>query len=157
MRLVIARHGKAEADSPTGRDADRRLTPLGERQALWLGEQLLTSGYSDATVLASQAERARRTAEILSDVLGITPLFVPGLMLGRSAGEALSVIETYCEHPRLVIVGHNPTVSELATILTHGLGCCSLGLKTGSAAIVELKGQPAPGIASLCDVIRLDD
>lgn len=157
MRLVIARHGKAEADSPTGRDADRRLTPLGERQAEWLGQQLLTSGYADALVLASVAERARKTAEIICSVLGTRPTFAPGLMLGRTAGEALGVVESHRTHPRVVLVGHNPTVSELASILTHGLGCSALGLKTGSAAIMELKDEPAPGIASLCGIIRLDD
>ena len=157
MRLVIARHGKAEPDSPTGRDADRRLTLRGELQAQWLGRHLLESGYSDAVVLTSQAERARRTAEILCEVLGIEPLTAPGLMLGRSAGEALHVLESYREHPSVVLVGHNPTVSELASILTRGLGGSCVGLKTGSAAMIELKGEPTPGLASLEDVIRLDD
>ena len=157
MRLVIARHGKAEADSPTGKDADRRLTPRGERQARWLGQELLQVGYSDAIVLTSQAERARRTAEIICEVLGIDPVLAPGLMLGRSAGEALHVIETHMDRPKVVLVGHNPTVSELASILTRGMGYCSVGLKTGSAALIEIKGDPTPGVASLESVIRSDD
>ena len=92
MRLVIARHGKAEQDSPTGRDADRRLTLRGENQARWLGETLLATGFRDALVLTSQAERARRTAEILCEVLGIEPVLTPGLMLGRRASEAIDRI-----------------------------------------------------------------
>ncbi len=157
MRLVIARHGKAEADSPTGKDADRRLTPRGERQAEWLGRELLLAGYSDAIVLTSQAERARRTAELICEVLGIEPVLTPGLMLGRTAGEALHVLETHLDRPKVVLVGHNPTVSELASILTRGMGYCSVGLRTGSAAMIELKGEPMPGVASLQDVIRSDD
>lgn len=157
MRLVIARHGKAEQDSPTGKDADRRLTLRGENQARWLGETLLTSGYQDAVVLTSQAERARRTAEIVCEVLGIEPIVAPGLMLGRTASDALEVIDQHRDRSRLIVVGHNPTMSELATILTRGLGRSCLGLKTGSAAMIELKGEPMPGIASLDGVIRLDD
>ncbi len=157
MRLVIARHGKADPDSPTGRDADRRLTPRGERQALWLGQELLGCGYSDAIVYTSQAERARRTAEIICDVLGIEPELSPGLMLGRHVGDAMSVLEANRNTDKLVLIGHNPTMSELASILTRGMGYCSVGLKTGSAALLELKGAPAPGLASLEDVIRAVD
>lgn len=157
MRLVIARHGKAEPDSPTGKDADRRLTERGELQARWLGETLLSCGFQDAVVLTSQAERARRTAEIMCEVLGVRPVHAPRLMLGRAASEAIQVIERYREHGKLVLVGHNPTMSELATILTYGIGCSGLGLKTGSAAMIELKGGTEPGIASLEDIIRLDD
>ena len=157
MRLVIARHGKAEQDSPTGKDADRRLTLRGENQARWLGETLLISGYQDALVLTSQAERARRTAEIVCDILGIKPVLAPGLMLGRCASDAIDVIDQHGDRDKLVLVGHNPTMSELAAILTKGLGCSGLGLKTGSAAMIELKGHPMPGIAALDGVIRLDD
>jgi len=157
MRLVIARHGKAEQDSPTGRDADRRLTLRGENQARWLGETLLATGFRDALVLTSQAERARRTAEILCEVLGIEPVLTPGLMLGRRASEAIEVIDQHRDRGELILVGHNPTMSELATILTRGLGCSCIGLKTGSAAMIEVQGEPMPGIASLEDVIRLDD
>ena len=67
------------------------------------------------------------------------------------------VIEQHRDHGKLVLVGHNPTMSELATILAYGIGCSGLGLKTGSAAMIELKGGTEPGIASLEDVIRLDD
>lgn len=157
MKLVIARHGKAEPDSPTGRDADRRLTPLGEQQALWLGRRLLAQGFGEGVILSSHAERARRTAEIIGDVLGLEAHLTPGLMIGRCASEALGVIQANHGHERLVLVGHNPTVSELAGILTHGLGCSHVGLRTGSAAIVELKGEPLPGIASLEEIIRLGD
>jgi len=157
MKLVIARHGKAEPDSPTGRDADRRLTPRGEQQALWLGRSLLAQGFEDALILASHAERARRTAEIIGDVLGIQPHLTPHLMIGRSASEAIEVIESNGSADRLILVGHNPTVSELAGILTHGLNCCHVGLKTGAAALIELKGTATPGHASLEYIIRLGE
>ena len=93
----------------------------------------------------------------MCEVLGVRPVHAPRLMLGRAASEAIQVIEQHRDHGKLVLVGHNPTMSELATILAYGIGCSGLGLKTGSAAMIELKGGTEPGIASLEDVIRLDD
>jgi len=40
MRVWIVRHGKAEANSALGKDADRALAPRGEEQARWLGRMI---------------------------------------------------------------------------------------------------------------------
>jgi len=71
MRLVIVRHGKAQADSTTGYDFDRDLKGRGERQAAYLADRLASLEPRIARVLASRAVRAHRTAEALASGLGV--------------------------------------------------------------------------------------
>lgn len=156
MDLVIVRHGKAERDSFSGRDEDRKLTRRGERQALWLGEALSESGFTGARVLSSRAARAIRTAHLLAEGLMSPVEEAEGLMLGSQISDVLPLMEMHRSGTPLVLVGHNPMVSQLASLLTHGVGFCELQLRTGSAAMIELT-ELVPGAATLRDVLRLQE
>ncbi len=89
-RIIVARHGQAEYESPEMNESGGSLTALGREQARELGERLRTEKV--AAVICSELSRAVQTAEIAAAVLGL-PVRVrerlheypPGDLLGHPA------------------------------------------------------------------------
>jgi probable phosphoglycerate mutase len=70
--LYLIRHGDHMIGLKDGKYSDLGLTPLGVRQAERLRDRLAATGEIKADVLiASPLPRARQTAEILADALGV--------------------------------------------------------------------------------------
>jgi probable phosphoglycerate mutase len=84
-RLLLARHGQSEwnADGRWQGHADPALSELGRRQALAAAHVI---GMVDA-VVASDLRRARETAEIIADELGVGPVEIEPLFKERDVGE----------------------------------------------------------------------
>ena len=61
QRLILFRHGKAEAQSASGGDFDRQLEPRGVREAAAMGRLLAGKALAPDVVLVSAA--ARRLVE----------------------------------------------------------------------------------------------
>lgn len=141
MRLYLVRHGKAEKQSPTGRDEDRPLQPRGERQSRWLGETLvrLAEGDRPALLLASPALRADQTARIINEQLHADCKTEPALNLGEPVEHVLDLLKTHPgRHAPLMLVGHNPTMEILLSILVEGVEGEAAEMRTGEAAVIEL-------------------
>ena len=60
-RLILFRHGKAQAESASGEDFDRHLAPRGERESAAMGAHLADLGFLPDVVLVSPAMRTRET------------------------------------------------------------------------------------------------
>ena len=86
--LLIIRHGESEWNVERRWQGwlDAPLTALGEKQALERGEAIASSGFAPATIHCSDLGRARRTAEIIAEVLGSQVRPHTGLR-ERSAGD----------------------------------------------------------------------
>src|SRR5207244_4327966 len=120
MQLIVVRHGKAETQSESGRDEDRRLKPRGEKQARFLGDYFADPGRKPAMIITSRFERAFTTARLIQQAVGAPLQTVPELESGRPVSDAIDLIRTQSAD-RLMIVGHNPQLSELIWALTRGL------------------------------------
>lgn len=157
MRLVIIRHGKAQADSPNGDDFDRDLKGRGERQAAYLAERLATLEPRIARVLASRAVRARRTAEALANGLGIELSHDDRLLVDEPVSGALELLSDHRDAASIAIVGHNPQLESLVAVLTgRPLGVAG-PLRTGEAVVLEVDPvEPLESGAEL-DRLRLDE
>lgn len=116
-RLTLVRHANATWKDPQPSDFDRPLTRRGQSEAAVLAKILLRDGLTPDFLMSSSAQRARQTAEIL-----IRELALPGnsarydetLYLAQPA-QILQVVRSpgpKIEH--LMIVGHNPCLSDLA-------------------------------------------
>lgn len=73
-KLVLIRHGDAEARRLGESDADRQLTPWGLKALQEAYPALLaplTDDLGDLQVWSSEAVRARQTAEVACDALGV--------------------------------------------------------------------------------------
>jgi broad specificity phosphatase PhoE len=85
LRVLVVRHGQSEWNA-VGRwqgQADPPLTELGLHQAAHAAQHV---GAVDA-VVASDLERARTTAEIIAELVGIGPVLVDEGFRERDAGE----------------------------------------------------------------------
>lgn len=88
--LLLVRHGQSEGNAAgviQGR-LDPPLTPLGREQARALAERL-RAGDAAARIVASPLARARATAEIVADALGLPLTEEPRLMeydFGEASG-----------------------------------------------------------------------
>jgi phosphohistidine phosphatase len=112
MELILWRHAEAE-DAVGGDDMARALTKHGRKQAERVGEWLAQRLSDEWIVLSSPARRAVQTAKGLDRAFeerpALSPEAAPRAILGE-AGWPRS------EHP-VVIVGHQPTLGEVAAAL----------------------------------------
>lgn len=113
MELVLWRHAEAEAGEP---DLGRRLTSKGqkqaERMAAWLDHRLPDT----ARILVSPAERAQQTAV----ALGRKVKTVGDLAPGASVAAVLAAAGWPDAREPVVVVGHQPTLGEVASFLLSG-------------------------------------
>ena len=156
-RLVLVRHAQA-ADAPV--DADRPLTGLGARRAAAIGSWLRQSGLLPGHVLVSPARRAAQTWEQASRELPQAPTStVDGRIYDNTVEAVLAAVhDAPADAGLLVVVGHNPSIGELADALDDGSGDpvaqreVGAGFPTGGVAVFTL-GAPftdlEPGTARL--------
>ena len=123
-RLMLLRHAKTETDAPSGRDRDRRLDNRGRTDAAEIGNWLGRHPPFPDLVLVSPAVRAHQTWEIVWDAMRD---FAPEPQLellpelySADPSHLLQIIRTVSatDPKRLLVIGHNPGIHELALALT---------------------------------------
>jgi phosphohistidine phosphatase len=111
--LLLIRHAKAEAVSPSGMDRDRPLTAQGMDDAIRLAGIVERIVPTDAVIVASPFVRTMQTAGAIASRSGATVIEEALLEVGRSVEDHLDVIRTFIGRPT-IIVGHMPTIGETA-------------------------------------------
>ena len=116
MDLILWRHADAEEGDDAHDDLKRKLTARGERQAarmaLWLHRQM----PDGVRILVSPAERAQRTAAKLERKFTTLDAIGPG----GSAAELLQASGWPDGRRTVLLVGHQPALGELASLLLTG-------------------------------------
>jgi phosphohistidine phosphatase len=122
-RLMLLRHAKTENDAPSGRDQDRRLDKRGRDDAAEIGGWIGRHPPFPDSVLVSPAVRAHQTWDIVWEAikdLGREPQveLLPELY-GADPSQLLQTIRaaSATDPKRLMVVGHNPGMHELALAL----------------------------------------
>jgi phosphohistidine phosphatase len=156
-RLVLIRHAEA---APGAVDAERPLTDHGVRQAAAVGRWLQDAGLVPDRVAVSPAVRAIRTWERAAGQFPAPPTPVVDERIYVNTVDALLAVigETAADGGTVAVVGHNPSIGVLASILDDGAGDSSPrrdlrdGFPTAAVAVFTL-GTPfdsiAPGTATL--------
>jgi phosphohistidine phosphatase len=138
-QLWLLRHAEAEPHE-TRRDAERRLTERGERQARAAGIALARLAVKFDAVLYSPKVRARQTAELAAEAWTAQQRKRmrehPQLAGGFDARQALDAFSEAGADGCVLLVGHEPDLSQLAGELAGG----RLDLKKGGIAAVRLEG-----------------
>jgi phosphohistidine phosphatase len=122
-RLMLLRHAKTEHDAPSGRDRDRRLDNRGRHDAAEIGGWIGRHPPFPDLVLVSHAIRADQTWEIaweaMKDLAPEPQVELMPELYGADASELLQIIRGASETDprRLLLVGHNPGMHELALAL----------------------------------------
>jgi phosphohistidine phosphatase len=136
--LVLVRHAKAANPDDYPTDIERPLAPRGQRDATAAGDWLRSAGYVPDAVLCSPAVRARETLEGLG--FDNVPVVYERQIYAGPAPDVLNLIhQTTADVATLLLVGHNPTVSDLSDMLAPG-GLSDSGLATAGMAVHRFDG-----------------
>jgi phosphohistidine phosphatase len=111
-QLWMLRHGEA-VPHDSKPDADRELTPRGRRQADAAGTALAALGEEFSACYTSPKVRARETAELACAHLNVEPVDEPALANGFNRVDALALLDPYGADAKVLIVGHEPTFSQV--------------------------------------------
>ncbi|MEZ4401600.1 MAG: histidine phosphatase family protein [Kofleriaceae bacterium] len=117
MKLYLIRHADAVPADVAGADHDRWLSPRGRQAARGLARLLREQGVELDAMVSSPLPRAMQTAELLAgglDYLGpieVEAALAPGCH-PRRVVDGLAA-----RGAAAAVVGHEPTISELAATL----------------------------------------
>ena len=143
--LLLMRHGKAESGSGQP-DHDRVLAEKGVTQAQLVGEYLTAQHVQVAQVLVSDAQRTTQTWEAVASTM-------PGFdgevsfheeIYTGGAADVLALLHGVDSRlPVVLVVGHEPTISTLASALAEedsdaaAIAQARIGMPTGSVAVLS--------------------
>jgi phosphohistidine phosphatase len=133
-RLTLMRHADAQWKDPEVADFARPLNRRGTNEAEGIARRLTELGLVPDLIVTSPARRAAQTAETIAREMSLLPrtiryeeaLYLAGaqeiLRLVRDIGPRVA---------HLLLIGHNPGISEAVQILAptgevHGLGTGAL-------------------------------
>ncbi len=120
-RLYLLRHAKSSWGDPHLSDRDRPLAPRGQRAATSIGRHLRSAGMAPEEVVCSTAARARQTLDAVLPFLGphLTVHFEE-LIYRADSDELLERLrEVSPTVASVMLIGHNPSIQELALILAN--------------------------------------
>ncbi|MEB2324752.1 MAG: histidine phosphatase family protein [Sorangiineae bacterium] len=131
------RHAKASPDGAAGGDLARPLSPRGLKTAPRVGAQLREAGLTPDRVLASPSVRTLETARAVSaECHFLGPIAaLDSLYLAEPRAYVAALARLPREVLRPLVVGHNPGLEQLITLLT-GRG---EHLNPGALAVVDVE------------------
>ncbi len=140
--LLLTRHAKSSWKNASLSDFDRPLNKRGTHDAPKMGKHLAHSDYVPEAIMTSTAVRALTTAELIAAETGIAKhdIIQSEKIYGIYWTELLDEIKLFDNSFRvLMVVGHNPTITELLNKLTNKridnvptCGVAVLGFNTSS-------------------------
>jgi phosphohistidine phosphatase len=122
--LTLVRHAKSSWKNPHLSDRQRPLNKRGKRDAPIMGKRILEHGIRPSLIVSSPATRAWTTAKIIA-----TQISYPIEFLQREDSLYLASLDGILEvvaaqdngFNNLMVVGHNPGMTDLANFLSPGL------------------------------------
>lgn len=139
QQLWLLRHGEAEPHGVRD-DAGRELTDRGREQSRAAGRALAATLEVVHAVYTSPRVRARDTALLACAALGVDPVVHEPLTGGFEAGEAIALLGASDVDDRVLLVGHEPDLSQIAYDLTGA----RIDMKKGGVAGIRMTA-PARG------------
>lgn len=113
MDLILWRHAEAEPGVP---DLERALTVKGQKQARRMADWLASQLPDNCRILSSPALRTLQTAETLGRRFKLHPDLAPG----AEAEDVLRAANWPASKEAVLIVGHQPTLGQVAALLLTG-------------------------------------
>lgn len=141
MNLYILRHAIAEDRSPTVPESQRRLTPDGARKMHKAAKGIKALGLEFDLILTSPYLRAKETAEIVAKTLDCEKnlMVSPTLAADGNPKELIEEIRRkYHKEKDILLVGHEPYLSNLVSLLLSGQTNLSITLKKGGLCALSV-------------------
>jgi phosphohistidine phosphatase len=118
--LLLLRHAKSSWNQPELNDHDRPLNKRGKKEAPRVGSFLKANDLVPDMILSSTARRAHDTAQAVADESGFEGHIdlYQDLYLSDTACYLDILRRLPDDANRVLVVGHNPDLDELLTLLT---------------------------------------
>ena len=142
MELFLFRHGIAveRGTKPFTNDSHRPLTAQGLKRTRRLARGMRALKLRFDLVLTSPYVRAKQTADIVVEVLEIQQhlRLSSGLAPGFKPGNLIAELQRLCQpDARVLLVGHEPDLSRLASLMISGRNAANLTFK--KAGLLKLQ------------------
>lgn len=144
MMLYIMRHGLAEEASLEGDDRTRKLTARGREKIRAAAAGMRAMGLSFDVILTSAFPRAAETAALVAAEIDDAPApeALDEMEPGTAPAEMLNAILRIAAHDSVLVVGHEPGLSRLASsMLTGAPDGAAIRLKQGGVIALEFPGH----------------
>jgi len=145
LHLYFLRHGKALSRAEwLEEDGLRPLTEDGERVMYAEARAMRARGLRPDVIITSPLARARRTAEIVADELGLRDRLIDDVRLahGFDARALAKVVAGHADAAHVLVVGHEP---EFSVTVAQLIGGGRLDMKKGGLARVDVRGPDLDG------------
>ena len=148
--LILLRHAHAEPAAAGQHDHARGLSDTGRAEAQAAGDWLREHGLRPDRVLCSDATRTRETLAVLGDI-GAGEVYEDASIYEGSPGTLVALADANRDAERLLLVGHNPGLEQLAALMHSGQTGDYRGMPPGGIAVLKLPADAniEPGIATL--------
>lgn len=149
--LILLRHAHAEPAAANQADLDRPLSAEGLAEAEAAGRWLAEKNLIPDCVLCSPARRARETLEAVLGSIGYVEQRIEDGIYEATSGTLIALADCQIDVPRLMLVGHNPGLEQLAALLHSGQSGDHRGMPPGGVAVLNVPAGTAlePGVAQL--------
>jgi len=151
FEFYIMRHGIAVPRAAAGLsdDSKRPLTPEGKKKMIQIAAGLNRLGFEVDWIVTSPLVRAVETAEIVAESLGSSvPMdYCDALSPGGSAEALIAFLAKHLDRNRVLVVGHEPDLGELAARLIGAGRHAKLAFKKGGCCLITFEEFPpkSPG------------
>lgn len=152
MELYLLRHGLAgDRETWSGPDSKRPLTDEGLKKTDRIAKGMAKMKLSFDVILSSPYERARQTADIVAKRCGAADLVEINEYLEPGGDQRLLVEELSKRFAdkSVLLVGHEPDLSTLISVLICGSERAFIGLKKGGLAKLDVNDPSYGQCASL--------
>lgn len=141
--IILLRHAKSSWGDSSVEDFDRSLNQRGERAATLVGQFLRHEGLHPDLILCSAARRTRETlVRVQGAMLDDATTLIERELYLASANTLLERLRKVSdESERVLIIGHNPGLEDLAALLVEPKGSPfeeKLALKYPTAGLAVL-------------------
>jgi phosphohistidine phosphatase len=143
MIIYFLRHASAgERVLNPKKDEKRALDKDGIDQCGYVGRALAALEVQVDVIISSPLKRSTQTASLVSNEMGYEGKIQleDALRPGATFAEFQKLLNKYAKQEAIMVVGHNPNLSEFLGRLISDTGCeASVPLRKGAVARVEMR------------------
>lgn len=151
--LILLRHAHAEPAASGQDDRDRPLSGEGHAEAEAAARWLRDKGLVPDRVLCSPSRRTRETLDAVLAAIGDVERRLEETMYEAESGTLAALADQHRDVERLLLVGHNPGLEQLAALMHSGQSGDYRGMPPAGIAVLRLPADAEiePGIATLSE------
>lgn len=143
--LLLMRHAKAEPDA--GDDKARQLIAEGRHDADRVGRFMAEEFGAPGSIVASDAVRARQTAEIVAEALGVPDrLMLDPMAYTFENEQLLAVLKAAPDVSMLLLISHSPALEDVTGQLV-GTSARQVALPPGGFAHLAFESDRWDSVA----------